>query len=693
MKKYFVALVAPVCTAALIAGCGGGGGGNSNDSQSFANSSTGRSAKGVISGGIVKAQEITATGLQERGTSEPTNADGTYSLNLNDYQGGPVLLTLRGQSSGTTMTCDLPAGCGDVTFGNPIALDGNFTMKSILPVAVGTAQNRPITALTHLAYCRATEVAGGDANITKSIADDAASEVANLFGGVDSLRTNPVDITDDSARENADAGAFIASALSAAVLGVGLAKGDSAPSVLQSLCNAFTGGKIAASDDNSTPGTLSLQDIVDSANSVVTGVGETDRSGTLAAMQQIINNTPPGGDIDPQPSNAQYPDQIATAKGLIAQVRNIANSILKLEEPADAFGTRHQMVGAIEDSFFGPTGEALTVAIGQSVNYYETQEGEAGNTTITTQDSSGNDVTATLTIENSDGNNSINLTGDVGDATVNIVINAPSDLDDSANTTLKGNITGNVEVTNTQGLGARLDLQSGVITARKKADAANGSELQYYDSFSLDTQAKLSQVGVDDPVSFTGAIKADLLRCTACERPEAFSPTAVEMSGTLADSQDSIAAMLKLSQAENSARNFNYFAENGQGDLPESRFPQASLTANLDVVFSGQPKYNVTLTTNVDGIGKQGDPNLDAVLRLTRNGENALIVESDFGEPLAFTITTSSGGQLILRDVDDSGAEGYGELLVDGRQVGTVEQTDDDIFIVRYNDGTFESLN
>ena len=165
--KYSLLSMAIAASLGLVA-CGG------SDSAAPSSNVTGVSlsgtaAKGIINKGVVVAQELNADKvvITELGNTL-TGLDGSYTLILNnDYQGGPVQITLT-MDADSEMKCDVPgpAGCGTRTddvgdtdttidFGEwykPKAL----TLTTLIPDSVANAVvSANVTPFTHMAAERA----------------------------------------------------------------------------------------------------------------------------------------------------------------------------------------------------------------------------------------------------------------------------------------------------------------------------------------------------------------------------------------------------------------------------------------------------------------------------------------------------------------------------------------------------------
>ncbi|MCF6256246.1 MAG: hypothetical protein L3J98_07845 [Gammaproteobacteria bacterium] len=307
----------------------------------------GTAAKGIISLGNVVAEELKTDGtvLAQVG-SATTGADGRYSLSVSSaYLGGPIKVTVSADEN-TQMKCDVVEGCGARVDGlgdilNPTVVDfgewykpGDLNMMALVAEAAANHTVKVnITPYTDLAanYALATSHAGiasrtvDTGSLTSGGIYNANSEVSDLLN-IDILNTQPVDITDISAVIGGDPTEVVYAAVSAAVLRSNETAGGT-PNVnaaLGDLSNSFNGGTIVTGD---------MQDILDSASSVldqVGGIGNiADISGILAALQADIDaanggnggGSNGGGIIDPTPSGTADAADLVKVKAFVGDVR------------------------------------------------------------------------------------------------------------------------------------------------------------------------------------------------------------------------------------------------------------------------------------------------------------------------------------------------------------------------------------
>lgn len=320
-------LVLPLSLFACLSlvACGGGG----SDPAPFVGGTSSTSVGGVASKGVIRNALIELHNLSgDLLGSVTTNDDGEYTIELNDtytpgIEGGVVIASLSNPGS-ATMVCDLQGGCGGAGFGEELPLPLSFEMKAIFPFVAG-AFSRSITPYTHLAYHRALEIAADDeTQISLDFANDALTEVGNMLGGIDILRSPIPDLTDAAAIDGADNSTAVYAALAASVMSTFDAANPE--DALADLVAAFEGGVI----DSAT-----LESIIDNANAEMTERGIADETGLLAAMQQSVDNAD-GGDVDPQPNPVSSDSAVQQAKVLISDLRGVPD-IFTFPPLADLF--------------------------------------------------------------------------------------------------------------------------------------------------------------------------------------------------------------------------------------------------------------------------------------------------------------------------------------------------------------------
>jgi len=327
-KKTLLSLA--IIGALGLTGCSSSSSSSSDSDVGSDVTTSGAVAKGILYLGDVNATELdsSAQSVGELGSTQ-TEIDGSYSLPIaGTYAGGPIQMLMT-SSVATQMKCDVAAGCGtrsddiddtdsNIDFGEWYKPgDGAIHMQALLGAAAsGSSVNVNITPFTNMAAERALEAG----TLNEDAVDNANSEVSNLLG-INILETAPVDITDDLSEASSDQIAY--AALSAAIASLVPANEDGTPDLdgaLDLLADSFSGGQILADDGDATT-TISLQDILDGAQAVLDEAEVSDTSGIFAALQVVIDETPEGGYIDPEPGDTATFSEVDIVKALMADLR------------------------------------------------------------------------------------------------------------------------------------------------------------------------------------------------------------------------------------------------------------------------------------------------------------------------------------------------------------------------------------
>lgn len=705
--RYRYLIPAAISITLALAGCGGDGGGPSAQAPATTTSS-GFPSKGIIKAGKVVAQELDAQGkaLREVGNAT-TGADGFYQLTIgNGYAGGPVLFTTSATAT-TTMVCDVQPRCAKVNknFGEDFTVldaDPNFQMTAIVSGATtGDRLTVQITPFTHMAAQRAlARLPALPAGTTPAKAvDEVNSEVNNLLGGLDVLRSRPrnlanaVDMKEATATERAYA--LLTSAIGK--LALGDTTGPGLTEAVRMLAESFKEGKIKA-DEGGAPDNIhySLKEILDAAKAQRASLNLTDDSGVLADLEGDIANAGTG-DIDPQPSPLAGDTRIAKAKGLVRDMRTWANQIQNLEGPAKAFANEVALADQATRSFQGPIGEslmngvALTGIIGDAnqsggILPYGPGTSYDPNTLLGTSGSGqvviGSCVSGKFTKK---------LQGTLG--TENLNITFVDDCPPVGQSVSGGSssLTGTVE---NNGLKLSIDTGSATVnyTAPLNPDTTTPEQqIAAFKDASLKLKATLAQKGVSEPVSFTGEGQFDVVRCGGCaanpmDPTATLNPSHIKLSGSFSKGAKSFSGT-----ADATLSNATTFDRN----KPEagSNVATGTLTLTLSAKLDGLPEAQFTLTVNRTGYVSKTDLGT-ASLTIAHGGSTLRI---DASKPaaipaaLSITFTNQDGAKLSV-----SGIAGgrTGDVKLDNAKMGTVEEMGSTgIFKVSYEDGTFETVN
>lgn len=699
-------LTAVASALVLMSACGGGGGGGGHDDPVAGSTAkaSGSAIKGVISNGNIEAVEIVDGKLLLRGTAK-TDAQGRYDLDIAGYTNGPLIIQVTGGGSATTK-CDVRAGCNGVAFGDTLPLASGFVMRTLLPkVEPGAALTRCITPFTDLAARRAQEVAGQLANVTALQATRALSEVSQLVGGIDVLRTCAVDLTDADDVEEADTPALALSGLTAAVLATSSDKSNPS-TALSDLGSRFAGGVIS---------TANLQALLTSALGEVEQASPGEKNTAYMDMQDDIDGAAGSGSVNPEPSAEAEQPQIEQGKALIDEVRSLALNLAADAEDVDdasngtveAFRTQLEVArSAVDNSHIG---DAFSNVFDAAAELYEsvTPGSPAASIVVQTTASNSSVQVATVTVNRpASGNATVTITGRSGDFAVNLTATAPQDpaAGGTTPTNLTATVTGTMQTAS--GVGLKATLNGNATATGLTFDEATGR----YDGAgaAFHGTATFEQIGVADPFRFSGNLDFNVVDCTTC------AASVVLEGGEVDDSQTPIVDSFALDGTfSNSKGSFEAAIGVDMDNLAFDRrlpvsadnVPSGTVSMQLDAQLDGFHEYHLALVLDLndittfaggtDGDIYGGDASLQASFR--RDGKT-ITVQVKTEEPTAtssvidVTITNQDGVRFEFDNVATDGEDNLtGAVFVGETRVGTVEQTSRGV-LIRWVDGTFESL-
>ncbi len=736
--------------ASLITGCSGSSTDNTPAATppSYANIElSGTAAKGIIQQGSISAHELNSRGELIATVGEATtDADGSYTLTLENYRGGPLLLTLTSGPE-TTMKCDVVSGCGPrrddqiadsnsrIDFGEWY-LPGNFTLTALLPRASANEMiPANLTPFTHMAARRVHSLGQIDATTVAN----TNSAVSNLLGGIDILAIAPLDITDAAAElATAPPSRVTYAALCAAIANLAGQNPDQSPDIdtaLATLARSFDSGTFPADDSGSAQdGNLfSMRELLDASASVFSAAGITDITGVSSALAASITSaTDADGDgiaeIAPAPSASAADTNLAKVKALMADIRTWGSVInAQTAQPGDAFREQIELAfeaaEVINELYIS---ELLYLSAKAIINYHATDselykyrgfgvtsprwpngfsrgtitrpsdglyliEGAAVEPVISGNDYLTLDLTVQLPIDDAVSDRftygivSATISGPYADATIS-----------------KGLITLNLSeeyTSNVQEDAATIEARLIEITETIEIDF----DLSLTQKWDLHNSALMAigsgsqepvQLFYDDPVTFTGAVAATFYPVVENTPAEVtwLAPSTVTISGQVSNSSgDSLAATLaaNIGNAELFIPISDTQLEGPDNWLQLNATPDAG-NPNLGLAFSMQlealPEATFRLTANRTGF-EAGD------VELTIAFDNRQLKIGASGDAAADTIssevviTNQDGVRLTL---NTEAGQRRGTFSYNGNPYGSLEETDSGYLKISYIDGTFE---
>ena len=509
----------------------------------------GDAIKGLISGGAVTVYPVVngALDLTTILGTDTTDASGAYSISVDDYDGSPVAVRVTAADDGSTMMkCDLAGGCGeDKPFGSSISItDTSFNLDAIVPSVSSDAVSVNLSVLTDTASELALSAltAGNTAEQASSIIANSNSSVANRFGIIGNLTELPViDITDPATVAASNSDVLEYNLYNAAIVEAVL-NGDqqaTIASAVSSFAQQYAGGGLADTEDSESA-TVTLTEILQTSSTVITAITEVeseivlDLSGlqtqlTANAAQASNGSTEPDdGSLDEEQGEVS---ELLAVKRMVNDIRNLGNGINLTA--TESFSTQLDMAGDTFDAESGAVIEAMAMAAGSMSYAWEARMDDEAITSyvheengITVAISVDGDVVTytvdtTLVIEGDETDTSVvvDLVGVDNNSTIEIVeeeVEAASglrtittDLDFDVDMSISGTSTSDaVEMEIVEGT------FSGTLTAdiyEERDDSGtseNGgdSDTETFDLADVvfDLEVALSEIGVDDPISFDG---------------------------------------------------------------------------------------------------------------------------------------------------------------------------------------------
>jgi len=680
----------------------------------------GTAAKGIIKLGNVVAEELKADGtvLAQVG-SATTDADGYYSLLVNNsYLGGPIKVSISADTK-TQMKCDVVGGCGTRTDGledilNPTVVDfgewykpGSLNMMALVAeAAANSIIDVNITPYTDLAAnyvltprsdAPASRNALDTGSLTSDEVDKANSEVSNLLG-LNILDTQPVDITDITAVNSGGATEVIYAAVSAAVL-ADTTEGSS-PDIngaLETLSNSFSGGEIIANDGGADDSALSLQEIINGASGVLDEMGIADLSGVLAKLLADVDEAPDGGTVDPEPGNTAGDAALVKVKSFVGDVRTWS-SVIESETGVNggAFDVQTGLITSAADLsmgfLFGP-------AFFASVEVIETHFHGRNTSQNLTDYVTGSPTDPQFTA------GSIAKSGDVITITDGLIDGVTANMSMRLSEDGKVLASGSsftIEIVSASFESAATDanINSGKVilnpaseyivdwTAIDAGSAVMPSIVTGSVYFDMTMTQKQDEFGMplESAITFAGTLLSTFVNPAAVSGESndnsEIIPGILTISGNVSDT---VGNSFDASFTFNIA-NIEILAVTGMMDLatPKTGF-------DFTMQLAGLPEASV----NVNGTKTAGSEEGDVITTITY-GTRQIVITSDLANSTEgiiavgdVAITNQDG---VTMSVDGKLSELEGDVMFDGVSHAEITKMDNGAAKITYSDGTFEIL-
>lgn len=666
---------------------------NNNNGDSTPATMSGTAVKGIVQGATVTANELASNGdvLRVVGTAT-TDDDGTYSIELSDeYDGGPIEIVMSATSGTTNMICDVRPACGQVAFGDPVPLDNNFSMSAMVGAAnSGDNLTVQITPYTSMAARRAK---AADA-LTQAAVQAANSEVTNLLGGLDILRLEPVDLTDQEDIDDADAETQLYGAFVSAIGRMAYEGDDDVDAAIDLLARSFEEGTLFADDsDGDDDAQISLQEIIDSVGDQLDDLDLDDDTGVLASLQSDVNDAE-GGVIDPEPSPNAGDSNIELAKALMTEIRTWGTELESLESPADEFADEIEMAGEVSGDALTALTNSMAGAISlMGTTLFETSQGEAG-TYPYTGGVDGETGAGNVTISISQGTVTVTIEGTLNTETLDLTL-AFTVLGQSFSE-FSADFSGTIS---NSGLSATISDTEATIGFSEPVsfdvETVDLVDPLTVDSLGLSGNVELTQVGETDPVSFEGGMSIEGERFATTTEDD-FIPTSFSLNGEFSNTNNSFSSTV-------SAELDNTSSFNAASDVSSTNFPDATLTMVFTADLADLPEAQLTIVVNSTGFDDTDEDLLGNVsITISHGGVTTRLVlsEESTDDTVTYTLTATNqdGAQLVLTGTaptsDESNVSDFsGTISVGSTQVGSLSELGDGILKISYNDGTFETVN
>ena len=499
---------------------------------------SGKAAKGLILGGIVNIHPIINGALSDAltttsSTTSPT--DGSYSIDIPDYDGNPFIVRVSTADDGSTsMRCDLAGGCGGgVAFGGTVTLDDpDFNLDAIMPSITDPTTSVNLSVLTDTATSVALDTLASNSDITleetMAAISNANSSVANRFGLQGDITTLPiVDLTDPFAVAAASNNILTFNLFSASIVEA-MIGGDPTLSIAEAVRDfsaQFVNDGGLADTETSTNTSVTLAEILSQASAIIDAIQAADTDGltNLATLESIIDTNQSlaeNGSTDPDPGTPTDPtlSDLDKAQAMVQSLRELQAITFT---DTEAFAERVELASNSLDNDAGDVMQALIYAaeaIGSASNAHSDDD------TITTFTDSDTNITVAIVTTNTDTTYDVDTTINVGSTPVAVTVDITA-IDKNSNTFLdEADGTNETSTAFTVGLDiqgtassdyAELDITSGIVTVMAAIieETLTDSDTETVDAditdLTLDLNVSLSEVDsatTPDPITFTGNI-------------------------------------------------------------------------------------------------------------------------------------------------------------------------------------------
>ncbi|MDA3878234.1 MAG: hypothetical protein PF483_14265 [Halothiobacillus sp.] len=737
-------------------GGGGGGGSTTesvNTSTVAATTTSGVASDGIIVGGTITASSL--DGVTQYGTTT-TGQNGAYTLTLsNKYDGKtPILLTLTA-GTGANMVCDVSGGCGSVAYGGTIQLSNSspILLHTVLPAkSNGGAVSAAITPWTDMAY----QYIKAHTNQASSSADvDAANSMVNQITGVNVVDTQPVDLTKSTSSASSEQLAYaVMNSVFARSVASGSNIGAAITTLTEEFSDGKLASNEALSPANLSKDIDAQKSLISNdpgASALITNIkntisGQTDlaptptSSTTLSAVgqaKQLVGQARTLGNSIAQlqspaeafKGNLQTADNVINnnSQALMTSVSEVVKQVVKQLQTDQVTGNKTYPALPINDAQNTQVGVAnvtvqttasggFTIAITSSLNGGATSInlGMTSSLPLTVVSSPVSATTVSLTANGSVANSEAKVV--LNSMTFNIDFTQPQTLIPTGGTkiassaiklaTLSGNIEvddlkdgasfkggasitavpldstaihytsnlypnqapGNLSLSHLSLNGTFSDASGNSFTAKASADLSNAAQFDAIGFLSNQKQTVYNNYTVNGQVSDPAATLKQLF----LQGSAGYTIDSLDGVFNYYDTSTGVTYLSGLMQVSTTETN--------------ASFAKGTLSLYLGLALKGYPNTTAAITVNRTDLNAG-----NATVTLAQNGGITLTsVYNHSATADSLSVSNPSGTTLVATKTGSHPVTGV-VTLADGTQLGTISQTNS-LYIVRYEDGTFETL-
>lgn len=690
-----------IAVSLALVGCFGSSSSNVENNPISTNtfSLTGVSSKGIFKQATVKAYELNDQGDKVNDTvvAETTTDDnGEYTLKVDEKYQGKALLVELSVNSNTTFICDALEGCGDKAYGEDVKPESAFAMSSLVKTSVGQGTiTGHITPFSHMAAKNAQTRMKSGADASNALLQ-ANSELAQLLG-VNIATITPVDITKSTGAPSEDE-QMLALQL-AAFADIAFTGSGGLKATLDNYSANFADGQFeSAAGEKPAEITQLLDNLKKQLQSDKPKGIASDTKKKLEEQIEIVDNSSVGG-FNPEPTPVENLSEIQRAKQLVQETRNWITSFDTLNNPTDVFLSEAQKANELITDNSEKAVEVLYYSLSAVVNAIDKgrDSGQYPSKVTVTNDNNVILGELNITVNSNDSAINVNANSVVG-GIQGVAVQFFTGLDTSLNSlddneslkgkTLKLNVGGKVSDANVvlELPTANNNQNIATLVLSDKINADNDVE-----PLTLTLEGKISvqgrNSGVETGDTLTGDVRWVVENANQYNTPsENFSgvvPREIKLENMLIKTADSgelndFTIKLTIEDPEKLLR-----------DESDTNFAIGTFMFATDMALKGQPEAKIAITLDRKAQHTAKLSGKIAYQQQVLDLDLTAIQEGDDGKTTgALDVSNAAGVKMTFNSEDGS----TGSIKVDGKSVAKIDNVANRGLIIRYNDGTFESL-